>query len=583
MSGFLNHLSRFMAGQEGLSQLVNELQAAVVEEPDRVEEYTRIIRTAEIEEKFAAPEIATQLRTALTEVQPDPAACAPTQPNGSAEADQPTEALTRPSVGAEDPPAVTAPSGRVGYTGTGRTEARPMAPGDSQASGLTPVSQWTDVESGGRTVDDLDVGSVLKDRFYLTAVVAAGGMGVVYKARDRRKEEALDQDPFVATKVLTGDFKSHPDALKALQREAKKAQQLAHPNVVTVYDFDRDGEIVFMTMEYLEGQPLQSIVKRVRGRGMALKEALPLIEGTILGLAYAHQRGIVHSDVKPGNIFVTHEDGVKVLDFGIARAAKGPNQKQPEDTAFDAGSLNALTPAYASPEMFARNDPDPRDDIYAVACIAYELLAGRHPFGRRPADEARERGLRPEPIKGLSPRQWRALRKSLSLDRASRTADIMELLDGLRGKRRLVMAVAAVGVLASAGGSAAVWYWYDTQLGLLEPENLPEPKPITDPEVAAQVDRLLNAAEVHQMVGRYVEPSGSSAYDAYRKVLELQPHNRDALAGLEAIAEHYADRAREALRGGEVAEAKRLITVALRARPRDRGLLALEQRIEKRL
>ncbi|MCU7860768.1 MAG: protein kinase, partial [Candidatus Thiodiazotropha sp. (ex Lucinoma kastoroae)] len=92
-------------------------------------------------------------------------------------------------------------------------------------------------------------------------MLGRGGMGVVYKARDLRKVEAMDREPYIAVKVLSKDFQANPDSFIALQRESKKAQQLAHPNIVTVYDFDRDGPNVFMTMELLEGEPLDQLIR----------------------------------------------------------------------------------------------------------------------------------------------------------------------------------------------------------------------------------------------------------------------------------------------------------------------------------
>ncbi len=138
----------------------------------------------------------------------------------------------------------------------------------------------------------IDVGTVLNERFVLEEFIAAGGMGVVYKARDLRKVEAMDRHPYVAIKVLSEDFQQHPESWIALQREVRKSQQLAHPNIITVYDFDRDGGTVFMTMELLEGEPLTAVLKRIQGTGMPFKKAWPLIEGMARALAYAHQRGI---------------------------------------------------------------------------------------------------------------------------------------------------------------------------------------------------------------------------------------------------------------------------------------------------
>ena len=284
-------------------------------------------------------------------------------------------------------------------------------------------------------------------------------MGVVYKAKDLRKEEAQDRNPYVAVKILNEEFKRHPDSLKALQRESRKAQSLAHPNVVTVFDFDRDGGTVFMTMEYLEGESLDKFNKRHSGRGVPVAKALELIEGLSNGLAYAHHKGVVHSDFKPGNAFLTKDGLVKIFDFGIARAAKQTEAVTGEKTLFDAASLGALTPAYASCEMLEGKDPDPRDDVYALACVSYELFSGRHPFDKLPAASARDRGLVPERIKSLSMRQWQGLMEGLAFDRDSRSPSVRQFLAGLKPKpvqKAVIAGVVTTALLVLALG--VLWF-----------------------------------------------------------------------------------------------------------------------------
>lgn len=270
---------------------------------------------------------------------------------------------------------------------------------------------------------------ILKNRFLLEKVLGVGGMGVVYKAKDRLKVEAKDRDPYVAIKVLSDEFKSHPDAFISLQRESRKAQRLAQPNIVKVYDFDRDGDVVFMTMEYMEGKPLDQLVRQYNATGLPWDDALEIIKGLCSALSHAHAENIIHSDFKPGNIFVTNSGMAKIFDFGIARAVTNVDRsdgKAIDRTVFDAGSLGALTPAYASMEMLQGKVPDVRDDIYALGCIVYEILTGTHPFEKLPADEACEKGLKPKKIGSISKRQWRAIEKSLAFDRENRMASAEE-------------------------------------------------------------------------------------------------------------------------------------------------------------
>jgi serine/threonine protein kinase len=298
-------------------------------------------------------------------------------------------------------------------------------------------------------------GSILKDRYVLETVIGRGGMGVVFKAKDLRREEAQDRNPHIAVKILNDEFRRHPESLKALQRESRKAQDLAHPNIVTVFDFDRDGATVFMTMEFLEGRALDVYTKDATFDGMPLSEAYPLIAGLGGALGYAHDKGIVHSDLKPANAFLTKAGVIKVFDFGIARAAKLPGDKSGEMTLFDPGSLGALTPAYASCEMLDGEEPDARDDIYALACIAYEMLTGRHPFNKRSAAEARDKGLTLTPIKGLSRRNWRGLQRGLAFRRDDRSPNVAVFLDDLK-VRKLGKVPIAVGAAASIAAIALV-------------------------------------------------------------------------------------------------------------------------------
>lgn len=305
---------------------------------------------------------------------------------------------------------------------------------------------------------DLDVGDIIKERFKLLAVLGIGGMGKVFKGIDLLKEEARDKNPYVAIKLLNEDFKSHPEAFISLQRESSRQQKLAHPNIATVYDFDRiggPGTPVYITMELMEGQDLSAYIKKVvrKQGGLPFEEAFDLIRQLGLALEYAHNRRLVHSDFKPGNCFLCNDGTVKTLDFGIARAVKNPVTGETEKTLFDPGKLGALTPAYASLEMLEGEEPDTRDDTYALGCVSYELLTGKHPFNKLPATTARENGLVPAPVKGLNKKQNRALRRSVAFTREDRSPTVAHFIEELEGKAtwyKNPIAIAA-GVLLIAG------------------------------------------------------------------------------------------------------------------------------------
>lgn len=266
----------------------------------------------------------------------------------------------------------------------------------------------------------VDVGSVLCGRYVLERAIGTGGTAVIWRARDL---EAADDsaDAHVALKIPRPDHGGLERMHARLQHEFHHARALSHPCIVRVFALERDGSIGFMTMELIAGKTL-SFMLREQPPPPAL--AWRILRACGQALAYAHSQGIVHGDFKPANVFVTPAEGrsedVKVVDFGAAGDDAGSPSRIP-----------AATPAYASPEVLSGLAPEPRDDLYSFACVAYELLAGRHPFGQRSSLEARAANLTaPRPAQ-LSESQWHALRAGLSWQRAQRPASMAELLDGL--------------------------------------------------------------------------------------------------------------------------------------------------------
>ncbi|MCV6625901.1 MAG: serine/threonine protein kinase [Cellvibrionaceae bacterium] len=278
-------------------------------------------------------------------------------------------------------------------------------------------------------------GMQIKQRFVLEYKLGEGGMGAVFQAKDLRREEAGDPSPYVALKVISGLLQHNQKAIVALQRETKKSQTLAHPNIITVYDFDCDGDIYYMTMESLQGLTLDRYIAQGRGNRA---EHIAIIEAVAGAIAYAHKRQIVHSDLKPDNIFITEQGEVKVLDFGIARAMA---------EADDGEQIGGLTPAYASIEMLEGQAPSPNDDVYALGLIAYELLAGEHPFGRVRADKLPDCSAKK--LKGIKSFQWRAISRALKRRDADRLVDAGAFLVCFKGKGILLKKLGAVVTILS--------------------------------------------------------------------------------------------------------------------------------------
>ncbi len=340
----------------------------------------------------------------------------------------------------------------------------------ASSGGDQTIVQGVEVDSS-KTSAKLGIGSLLKDRFRITSVLGTGGMGTVYRALDLRKEEASDSDPHVAIKVLSGELAAHAQSFIMLQRESRKSQQLAHPNIITVFDFDRDGELVYMTMEELNGKPLDEIISE-NPMGIEADLLANILDGITAGLDYAHSKQIIHSDLKPSNIFLLDSGTVKVLDFGIARAASGSSVAG-DQTAFDAGELGGLTPSYASVGMFQGQDPDPGDDIYALGLIAYELATGKHPYDRTPAPQAAAAGKIPGKPDSLSPRQWRAVKASIALSADERLPSVHEFRKIYFGKSWWLPATGVVLLLIAITASATLYLSPDKEMAAAPFESLP--------------------------------------------------------------------------------------------------------------
>ncbi len=540
MSRFKSHLDAYLRGEVNFTSLAEHLSVAITGDPSESASTRQAIKAAE---ERGLPE---PVSRALQKLLP-PAASSGHMPASSADANE---------ISTEFKIRATAATGRGeannghpqdGANTTGDlTDRHPDTTPTTEHAGRGLPQSWSEVrssrsrflfaeptanqptESGlgkqrasasGQSA--IGPGFVLKDRFELQQPLGEGGMGVVYRAVDRLKVEAGDKNPFLAIKLLASDLRSQRGGFIALQREASKAQRLAHPNIATVYDFDRDGDTIFMTMELLEGQPLSRMIRNARPAGLPLGQAMQIIQQLGSALDYAHKHELVHSDLKPGNCFVTEDGRVKLLDFGIARASKTRSDVEGDRTLFDPGDLGALTPAYASVEMFDALPPDPRDDIYALACISYELIAGHHPFDRLAAPRARAKYLRPKPVPGLDRRQFQGLRRALAFDRDDRTASVEEFLNAIspdRDRRLRMMAAGVTSLLLAA----AVAY-----------------QPVTG-HLAGKRNQRLSA-----IIQAGSEPEAMAAIASLE---DLGPQSRDAVldANREAIIGLYERRAQRA-------------------------------------
>jgi eukaryotic-like serine/threonine-protein kinase len=219
-------------------------------------------------------------------------------------------------------------------------------------------------ESSSFSTPDPLVERVLEDRYRIVRRVAGGGMATVYEGVDLR----LDRP--IAVKVMHQGLGNDAEFAARLVREARSAAQLAHPNIVSVFDQGTDGDLVFLIMEFVEGETLRGVLDREGHLPPDL--ALHVTGECLKGLAAAHAVGIVHRDMKPENILCAPDGGVKVADFGLARAVTGATQHT------NPGGLIG-TVSYIAPELVTEGKSDQRADVYAMGVILYELLTGQKP------------------------------------------------------------------------------------------------------------------------------------------------------------------------------------------------------------
>ncbi|MGV9305281.1 Stk1 family PASTA domain-containing Ser/Thr kinase [Nonomuraea sp. NPDC003727] len=214
------------------------------------------------------------------------------------------------------------------------------------------------------TIADPLVGRLLDGRYRIESRIARGGMATVYLALDIR----LDRT--VALKVMHRTLAEDPAFVRRFIGEAKSVASLSHPNVVHVFDQGTDGDVVYLSMEYVPGKTLRDVL-RSRGR-LPAREALEIMIPVLAALGAAHQQGMVHRDVKPENVLLTDDGRVKVVDFGLARAIEATNQTR---TGVMIGTIG-----YMSPEQVTTGGADVRSDVYAAGIMLFELVTGRQPY-----------------------------------------------------------------------------------------------------------------------------------------------------------------------------------------------------------
>jgi eukaryotic-like serine/threonine-protein kinase len=277
--------------------------------------------------------------------------------------------------------------------------------------------------------------------YEIVGPLGAGGMGEVYRAKDLRLRRE------VAVKVLPAEVASSPDRLARFEREARTVAGLNHPNIVTLFSVEDEDGIRFLTMELVDGQTLSDLVTP---GGLPLSRILDLSIPLTNALVAAHEKGVVHRDLKPGNVMITRDNRIKVLDFGLAKPVRGDPESDSETTSIDevapvSGARGLMgTLSYMSPEQIRGETVDARSDLFALGIILYELSTGRRPFTGGSFFEVSSSILRdtPEPLTRLRadlPGEFeRIVGRCLERDPGRRFQGAIDLLNELRVIRRVL-------------------------------------------------------------------------------------------------------------------------------------------------
>ncbi|MCY1269763.1 Serine/threonine-protein kinase PknH [compost metagenome] len=278
---------------------------------------------------------------------------------------------------------------------------------------------------------------VLSGRYQLERLLGVGGMGAVYRARDLLREQFGDPDPHVAVKLLNEEFAEYPDASTLLYSEFALTMRLRHPHIVRLHSFEVDSSCrrAFITLELMRGFTLDQLLCE-QPEGLPWDEYRSIALSLLDALAYSHECGVLHGDLKPSNVMLA-EDGTRLFDYGLGQPREGLLEGLPR---LSRERFNAWTPRYAALELFDGAPISPASDLFATACVLYELLTGHHPYHRLDAREAKAQQLEKQlnSPRSLAPRTWQALRTALALNENERRIGVRELREAFLAQPKAV-------------------------------------------------------------------------------------------------------------------------------------------------
>jgi Protein kinase domain/zinc-ribbon domain len=413
-----------------------------------------------------------------------------------------------------------------------RSPSSPVPPSPSSSQGRSSGSGLR--AESGRILP----GTLLADRYRIVALVGRGGMGEVYRAEDLK----LDQD--VALKFLPEKLVQDGAALARFHREVRIAREISHPNVCRVFDIGEANGVPFISMEYVDGEDLSTLLRRIGRLGQ--DKAVEIARQLCAGIEVAHDHGVLHRDLKPANVMLDDRGRVRIMDFGLAGIA----------TEIQGAEISSGTPAYMAPEQLAGKEVTIRSDIYSLGLVLYELFTAKRPFEAATVAEMirlREQSYPSRPssmVRDLDPLVERVIMRCLDVDPQKRPATALQVAAALPGGDPLQAALAAgetpsPQMVAAAGGEQALaarvaWsllaavlvifvavLWvakYSTDLGLYPINKSPEVLEDRAAEIASQFGYSQVADKAWWFERNY-------AYLLYRNAMKMSSPHGQPIAG----------------------------------------------------
>jgi serine/threonine protein kinase len=329
------------------------------------------------------------------------------------------------------------------------TDVEPR-PAETAAASIVAPTATTQSDSSPPAV-----GQTLSGRYVLKQLQSQRNGIFYFKALDLHRDKFTETERYVGIKLIYLSNDTQTGELARLESEFRKMQQLAHPNILKVFDLDHDGNRHFITTQWLPGIKLSELLLPLGTEVLARRHALTLIHSVGSALAHAHEQGIVHGDLHPDHVLLTETGDIKLNGFAFDAA-------EWQEPAFDSQPAAVVsarnTLAYASCERLAGAGVDERSDVYSLAVLSYQLLAGRHPFNGLLATQARDERRKPARVAGLNALQWRALRRALTWTRSKRSSSVRDLLREL-GAQNATDRLPSLAQVQSAARSAEPAHW----------------------------------------------------------------------------------------------------------------------------